>query len=554
MPAPGSVHRSAGHAARKVVTMAVLESHIDVRGAGFAENLRFHREEIALLQERLREAATGGRDAHIGRHRARGKWLVRERIDFIVDDGTPFLELSPLAAWGQYGNEVPGAGIVTGVGIVAGRPCMFIANDATVKGGSFFHETVKKHRRAQEVAWRLRLPCLYLVDCGGAFLPEQDRVFPDRDHFGNNFFQQCRMSQDGIPQLSAVFGGCTAGGAYIPALSDEVIMVRGNARIHLGGPSIVKIAINETVDGETLGGAEMHTRVSGVNDYLAEDEAQALALLRQVVDKLPPEPGALSLMPPLPPRPPRYDPAELDGIVPADPKQPYDAREIIARLLDGSEFHEFKPQWGETLVTGFGALHGQPVAVLANNGALVAEAALKGAHFIELANQRGVPLLFLHNIAGFMVGTEAERAGIAKHSANMVYAQSCARVPKLSLVVGGSYGAGNYGMCGRGFEPEFLFAWPSARVATMSADIASNVMTELARSNLRGPADEAHVAEVERQVREQYARQSDPYYATSRLWDDGLIQPSASRDVLGLALALAVRRSVPQTATPVYRM
>ncbi|RCX09410.1 acyl-CoA carboxylase subunit beta [Extensimonas vulgaris] len=534
--------------------MAVLESHIDVRGAAFAQNLRFHREEIARLRERLRAAATGGRDAHIRRHRARGKWLVRERINFIVDDGTPFLELSPLAAWGQYGNEVPGAGIVTGVGIVAGRPCMFIANDATVKGGSFFHETVKKHVRAQEIAQRLRLPCLYLVDCGGAYLPEQDRVFPDKDHFGNSFHRQCRMSQDGIPQLSAVFGGCTAGGAYIPALSDEVIMVRGNARIHLGGPSIVKIAINETVDGETLGGAEMHTRVSGVSDYLADDEAQALALLRQVVAKLPPEPGALALVPPLAPRPPRYDPAELDGIVPADPKQPYDAREIIARLLDGSEFHEFKPLWGETLVTGFGVLHGQPVAVLANNGALIAEASLKGAHFIELANQRGVPLLFLHNIAGFMVGSEAERAGIAKHSAKMVYAQSCARVPKLSLVVGGSYGAGNYGMCGRGFEPEFLFAWPSARVATMSADIASNVMTELARSNLRGPADEARVAEVERQVREQYARQSDPYYATSRLWDDGLIEPSASRDVLGLALALAMRRSVPQTATPVYRM
>ncbi|MGK2897499.1 MAG: carboxyl transferase domain-containing protein [Burkholderiaceae bacterium] len=531
--------------------MAVIASRFDARSAIGAAAAAHGQQQLQLLRERLALAATGGRDAHIQRHRARGKLLARERIDFAVDDGTAFLELSPLAAWGQYGNEVPAAGIVTGIGIVAGQPCMFIANDATVKGGSFFHETVKKHRRAQEIAWRLRLPCLYLVDCGGAFLPEQDRVFPDRDHFGNCFFQQCRMSQDGVPQISAVFGGCTAGGAYIPALSDEVVMVRGNARIHLGGPSIVKIAINETVDGETLGGAEMHTRVSGVNDHLAEDEPQALARLREIVASLPPAPLPA---PPLTPRPPLYDPAELDAIVPADAKQPYDAREIIARLVDGSELHEFKPDWGSTLVTGFGVIHGQPVGILANNGALLAEAALKGAHFIELANQRGVPLLFLQNIAGFMVGTEAECGGIAKHSANMVYAMACARVPKITLIVGGSYGAGNYGMCGRGFEPEFLFAWPSAKVATMSADIASNVMLELARSNLRGPADEVRLAETERAVREQYGRQSDPYYATSRLWDDGLIAPSASRNVLALALALATRRVLPKTATPVYRM
>jgi 3-methylcrotonyl-CoA carboxylase beta subunit len=529
--------------------MALIKSRF-VAGVDQASE-RHGRQQLSLLRERLAMVAVGGRDAHIERHRARGKLLARERIDFACDDGTAFLELSPLAAWGQYGNEVPAAGIVTGVGIVAGQPCMFIANDATVKGGSFFHETVKKHRRAQEIAWRLRLPVLYLVDCGGAFLPEQDRVFPDRDHFGNNFFQQCRMSQDGVPQISAVFGGCTAGGAYIPALSDEVIMVRGNARIHLGGPSIVKIAINETVDGETLGGAAMHTLVSGVNDHLADDEPQALALLREIVASLP---AAALPAPPLAPRPPLYDTAELDALVPADPKQPYDAREIIARLVDGSEWHEFKPDWGAQLVTGFGSIHGHPVGILGNNGALVAEAALKGTHFIELANQRGVPLLFLQNIAGFMVGSEAERAGIAKHSANMVYAVSCARVPKLTLIVGGSYGAGNYGMCGRGFEPEFLFAWPSAQVATMSADIASNVMLELARSNLRGPADEARLAETERAVREQYARQSDPYYATSRLWDDGLIAPSSSRDVLGLALALCARRPIRKTATPVYRM
>ena len=533
--------------------MTTLTSRIDARDAAYQDNLAHTGARVATLRERLAHARHGGRDAHISRHRARGKLLARERIDFLLDDGSPFLELSPLAAWDQYDNEVPGAGIVTGIGRVAGRPCMFIANDATVKGGSFFHETVKKHVRAQEIAERLRLPCLYLVDCGGAFLPEQDRVFPDKDHFGNSFFRQCRMSQAGIPQLSAVFGGCTAGGAYIPALSDEVIMVRGNARIHLGGPSIVKIAINEEVDGETLGGAEMHSRVSGVSDYLADDEAQALAQLRAIIAHLPPEPASM-LTPPLPPRPPLYDPAELNGVVPADPKQPYDAREIIARLVDASEFQEFKPLWGETLVAGFAALHGQPVAILANNGALLAESSLKGAHFIELANQRGVPLLFIQNIPGFMVGSEAERGGIAKHSAKMVYAMSCARVPKLTLIVGGSYGAGNYGMCGRGFEPEFLFAWPSANVATMSADIASNVMLELARASVRGAADPDHLATIERQVHEQYARQSDPYYATSRLWDDGLIEPATSREVLGLALALAARRAVPATATPVYRM
>jgi len=531
--------------------VSVIVSRVDVRGDTYSAALAHGRLQVQTLRERLAHVASGGRDAHIRRHRERGKMLARERIDFLVDDASAFLELSPLAAWGQYGNEVSGAGIVTGVGVIDGKACMLIANDATVKGGSFFHETVKKHRRAQEIAQRLRLPCLYLVDCGGAYLPEQDRVFPDRDHFGNLFFQQCRMSQDGISQISAVFGGCTAGGAYIPALSDEVVMVRGNARIHLGGPSIVKVAINEEVDGETLGGAEMHTRVSGVSDHLADNELQALAMLREIVVSLPVSPMQA---PPLVSRPPLYDPAELDGIVPIDTKQPYDAREIIARLVDGSELHEFKPLWGDTLITGFGAIHGYPIGILANNGALLAESALKGAHFIELANQRGVPLLFLQNIAGFMVGTQAERAGIAKHSAKMVYAMSCARVPKLSLVVGGSYGAGNYGMCGRGFEPEFLFTWPSARVATMSADIASNVMLELARTNLRGAADEARLAETERQVREQYARQSDPYYATSRLWDDGLIEPSASRDVLGLSLALAARREIPKTATPVYRM
>ena len=531
--------------------MAAITSRIDPAAPGFVENQRHFEALLAVLRERQAHAVSGGRDAHIARHRERGKLLARERIDFLTDDHAAFLELSPLAAWGQYDDEVPAAGIVTGIGMVCGVPCMIIANDATVKGGSFFHETVKKHVRAQEIAEENRLPCIYLVDCGGAFLPEQDRVFPDKDHFGNTFFRQCRMSQGGLPQLSAVFGGCTAGGAYIPALSDEVVMVRGNARIHLGGPSIVKVAINEEVDGETLGGADMHSRVSGVSDYLAETEHEALARLREIVAKFPPP---KSLVPLRPAVPPRYDPNEINGIVSRDPKLPYDAREIIARMVDASDFHEFKPLWGETMVCGFASIHGYPIGLLANNGALFSESSLKAAHFIELANQRDIPLLFLQNISGFMVGSVAERGGIAKNSAKMVYAQANARVPRFTVIVGGSYGAGNYGMCGRGFHPRFLFAWPNAQVATMSADIAANVMRELGLASLKGGTDPDKLAETERRVREQYARQSDPYYATSRLWDDGLIEPAQTRDVIGLGLALAARPSMPSVSSPVYRM
>ncbi len=531
--------------------MAAITSRIDSTASDFVENARHFDALIAALRDRQRDVVSGGRDAHIERHRQRGKLLARERIDFLTDDHSAFLELSPLAAWGQYDGEVPSAGIVTGIGMVCGVPCMIIANDATVKGGSFFHETVKKHVRAQEIAEEHRLPCIYLVDCGGAFLPEQDRVFPDKDHFGNTFYRQCRMSQSGLPQISAVFGGCTAGGAYIPALSDEVVMVRGNARIHLGGPSIVKVAINEEVDGETLGGADMHSRLSGVSDYLAENEHEALARLREIVGKFP---APSSLAPPRAAVAPRYDPIEINGIVSRDPKLPYDAREIIARLVDDSDFHEFKPLWGETMVCGFAFIHGYSVGILANNGALFSESSLKAAHFIELANQRDIPLLFLQNISGFMVGSVAERGGIAKHSAKMVYAQANARVPRFTVIVGGSYGAGNYGMCGRGFHPRFLFAWPNARIATMSADIAANVMLELGRASLKGGDDPDKLADTERRVREQYARQSDPYYATSRLWDDGLIEPAQTRDVIGLGLALAARASLPASSSPVYRM
>jgi 3-methylcrotonyl-CoA carboxylase beta subunit len=521
--------------------------------ARFKANQDYFEGLLADLRKALVHSIEGGGKVLVDRHHARGKMLARERIDLLVDPMTAFLELSPLAAWQLYDNEVPGAGVVTGIGVVQGVPCMVIANDATVKGGSFFHETVKKHVRAQEIAAENRLPCIYLVDCGGAYLPEQDRVFPDKGHFGTTFYNQCRMSASGLPQISAVFGGCTAGGAYIPALSDEVVMVKGQARIHLGGPSIVKAAINEDVDGETLGGAEMHTRVSGVSDYLAENEHEAIKKVRDVV-------GGLNWSRPChqttqPVRPPAYDPSEILGIIEKDPKVPYDVREVIARMADGSEFQEFKPGWGETLVAGTAHIHGYPVGIIGNNGPLFSESALKGAHFIELCDQRNIPILFLQNITGFMVGTEAERGGIAKHSAKLVYAVSCARVPRFTVIIGGSYGAGNYGMCGRGFNPRFLFAWPNSRIATMSPDVATTVLLELRRTSVkRDAASDAELAAVEQRTRAQFTEQSDPYYATARLWDDGIIEPAQTRDVMGLCLALAAAEPRATGALSVYRM
>ncbi|MFA6968184.1 acyl-CoA carboxylase subunit beta [Bosea sp. (in: a-proteobacteria)] len=507
---------------------------------------------IETLRERHARVAGGGGEKLRARHEARGKIMVRERIDLLLDPQAPFLELSPLAAWGLYGNAVPGAGIVTGIGIVRGRACMLIANDATVKGGSFFAETVRKHLRAQEIAGEHRLPCLYLVDCGGAFLPEQDRVFPDRDHFGGSFYNQCRMSAAGIPQISIVFGAATAGGAYIPALSDEAIMVKGTGRIHLGGPPIVKAAIQEIVDGETLGGAEMHTQISGVADHMVLTEMEGLAKLREIVGSL----GDTGMLaePPHAPVPPRLDPSELIDLVPTDLRRPFDVREVIARIVDDSAFNAFKPDYGATLVTGFARIHGHPVGIIANNGVLFSESAVKGAHFIELCDQRQIPLLFLQNITGFMVGTEAERGGIAKHSAKLVYAVSNARVPKYTVLIGGSYGAGNYGMCGRGFRPRFLFSWPNARIATMSPEVAANVVTELRRQSLKGAADEAAIAALDATTRAQFEEQSDPYYATARLWDDGIIEPGQTRDVLGLCLALAAGEPRDTSPRPVYRM
>jgi 3-methylcrotonyl-CoA carboxylase beta subunit len=532
--------------------MNVIESKIKPESTPFRSNLQQYDTLLAVLRERQAEAMRGGGESMVRRHRGRNKILVRERIDLLLDPLSPFLELSPLAAWGLYDNEVPCAGIVTGIGQIAGTACMLIANDATVKGGSFFRETVKKHVRAQEIANENRLPVIYLVDCGGAYLPQQDEVFPDKDHFGNTFYRQCQMSANGIPQIAAVFGGCTAGGAYIPALADEVVMVRGQARIHLGGPQIVKAAINEIVDGETLGGAEMHVRISGVADYLAENEAQALQRVRDIVANL--NRVAVPVTSVRPPRPPLHDPREIAGIVPLDLKQPYDIHEILARLVDGSEFQEFKPEYGATLVCGFAHWCGYPVGILANNGVLFSESAVKGAHFIELCNQRNIPMLFLQNISGFMVGTEAERGGIARHSAKLVYAMATARVPRFTVIVGGSFGAGNYGMCGRGFNPRFLFSWPNSRIATMSADVASTVLTELRRSSMKSEASSEELAQIERDTRAQFTTQSDPFYATARLWDDGIIEPAETREVIGLCLALAAAEAPAAAPSPVFRM
>lgn len=532
--------------------MSRISSNTDMQSSQFSANKTHNEGLLKTLRQRMMIGTVGGNEALRERHHQRGKLLVRDRIDRLVDPATPFLELSPLAAWGQYDNQVPAAGIVTGMGVVSGNPVIIIANDATVKGGSFFHETVKKHLRAQEIAAENRLPCVYLVDCGGAYLPEQDRVFPDRDHFGNSFHRQCKMSASGLPQISIVFGGCTAGGAYIPALSDQVIMVDGNARIHLGGPSIVKVAINEEVDGETLGGAAMHTRVSGVSDHLVANEEDALSLARKLVAEsniTRKFPDAAHVTPPV------YEASELSGIVSADPKIPYDVREIIARIVDDSRFSEFKPEWGESLVCGTAKIHGIAVGILGNNGALLSQSSLKAAHFITMCDQRNIPLLFLHNITGFMVGTDAERGGIAKNSAKMVYAQAVARVPKISVIVGGSYGAGNYGMCGRGFRPRFMFAWPSATLATMSADIASNVMLELRRTNVKAAAPtKEELSKIEKGVRDQYGEQSDPYYATSRVWDDGIIEPGQTRDIVGLCLSIAISTPEVDQHTPVFRM
>ncbi|CBL45560.1 Propionyl-CoA carboxylase [gamma proteobacterium HdN1] len=532
--------------------MSKIASTVAKNTETYQQNYAWHSALQTELRQRIARVVSGDRDHLIERHRKRGKLLPRERIDLLVDPCTPFLELSTLAAWEQYGGRVHSAGVVTGIGIVHGQFCMIVANDSTVKGGAYYPETVKKHIRAQEIAEQHRLPCIYLVDCGGAYLHEWDRVFPDKDHFGNIFFRQCNLSAQGLPQLAAVFGVSTAGAAYIPALSDEVVMVRGNATIHLGGPSIVKVAINEDISPEELGGAEMHTTVSGVSDYIAETEQEALARMRDIVAGL--NRKATCYQRTQPPREPAYPISELKGIVSKDFAQPYDIREVIARLVDSSDFQEFKPQWGTSLICGTAHIQGYPVGILGNNGPLFSDASVKGAHFISLCEQRNIPLLFLHNVPGFMVGKAAEQGGISKHSAKLVYAMSCAKVPRFSVVIGGSYGAGNYGMCGRGFQPNLMFAWPNSVVATMSADIGTNVVMELARTSISKKPTPESLAALDRETRAMYAEKSSAYYATSRIWDDGIIEPEQTRDVLGLCLAMAATLPPQDERCYVYRM
>jgi 3-methylcrotonyl-CoA carboxylase beta subunit len=529
------------------VDAPVLRSAVDPAGARFARNAAEHRALVADLREKLAAARRGGPERARARHVARGKLLPRERVDALLDPSSPFLELSPLAAHGLHGGEAPAAGIITGVGRVAGRECVVVANDATVKGGTYYPTTVKKHLRAQEVALHNRLPCLYLVDSGGAFLPMQDEVFPDREHFGRIFYNQARMSAAGIPQLAAVLGSCTAGGAYVPAMSDEAVIVRDRGTIFLGGPPLVRAATGEVVTAEELGGGDLHARVSGVADHLADDDAHAVAILRAAVATLgprAPRPWAVR-----PTEEPAVDPSELYGAVPTDPRVPYDVREVVARIVDGSRFHEFKALYGTTLVTGFAHVHGHPVGIVANNGVLFSESALKGAHFVELCDQRGVPLVFLQNISGFMVGREYEAGGIAKHGAKMVTAVATTRVPKLTVVVGGSFGAGNYSMCGRAYSPRFLFMWPNARISVMGGEQAATVLAAV-----RSPDDPTPEDEFRSRIRTQYETQGHPYYATARLWDDGVIDPAETRTVLGLALSVAANAPLAAPAPGVFRM
>jgi 3-methylcrotonyl-CoA carboxylase beta subunit len=532
-----------------------LTSRIDRTDAAFARNVAALDALVADLHRELSIARTGGPEAARRRHTERGKLLPRERVDALVDPGSPFLELSPMAAHGMYGDEVPGAGIITGVGLVEGHHCVIVVNDATVKGGTYHPITVKKHLRAQEVAMQNHLPCIYLVDSGGAFLPEQDAVFPDRDHFGRIFYNQAQMSRQGIPQIAAVLGSCTAGGAYVPAMSDEAVIVRNQGTIFLGGPPLVKAATGEVVSAEDLGGGELHSATSGVTDHLAENDHHALEIVRSIISTLPPSPAPPWAV--VEPDEPMLDPQQLHGVIPADDRTPYDVREVIGRLVDGSRFLEFKRLYGSTLVTGFAHIWGHPVGIIANNGVLFSESAMKGAHFIELCDQRSIPLLFLQNITGFMVGRDYEAGGIAKHGAKMVNAVATARVPKLTVVIGGSYGAGNYSMCGRAYSPRFLWMWPNSRISVMGGEQAASVLATVRRDQLEGagkewPAEDE--AEFRRPIREQYERQGHPYYSTARLWDDGIIEPCQTRMVLGLALGVVGQAPLDPVGYGVFRM
>jgi 3-methylcrotonyl-CoA carboxylase beta subunit len=534
--------------------MAKIASKIDIRSAEFTANDAAMRSLVADLRRLLERSARGGSEAARAKHVQAGKLLARERVDALLDAGSPFLELSPLAAQGVYDDDLPGAGIVTGIGKVSGRPCMIVANDPTVKGGTYYPLTVKKHLRAQEIAGENALPCIYLVESGGAFLPKQDEVFPDRDHFGRIFYNQARLSAQGIAQIAVVHGSCTAGGAYVPAMSDHAVIVRNQGRVFLGGPPLVRAATGEEIDAESLGGADVHCRRSGVTDYYAENDLHALAYARRAVARLkPPAQGLVSRGS----AEPAYDPAELYGIVQQSSRKPYDVREIIARLVDASWFDEFKALYGTTLVCGFADIHGMPVGILGNNGILFSESAVKGAHFIELCCREGIPLVFLQNISGFMVGEAAEAGGIAKDGAKLVTAVACAAVPKYTVIVGGSFGAGNYAMCGRAYGPRLLFQWPNARTSVMGGEQAASVLATIKRDALKRSGADLSEAEEERlkaPIRDQFERQGHPFYASARLWDDGVIDPADTRRALGLALAAARLQPVAATQFGIFRM
>jgi 3-methylcrotonyl-CoA carboxylase beta subunit len=535
--------------------MAILDAPADTRSLEFRANAALMRELTAELDQRRAEAALGGSAKARERHTARGKLLPRDRVLRLIDPGSPFLELSPLAANGMYEDAIHGAGLITGIGRVEGRECVIIANDATIKGGTYFPLTVKKHLRAQEIALENRLPCIYLVDSGGANLPRQTEVFPDREHFGRIFYNQANLSAAGIAQIAAVMGSCTAGGAYVPAMSDETVIVRNQGTIFLGGPPLVKAATGEIVSAEELGGADVHARRSGVVDHYAADDNHALAICRQIVANLNTMKRADVAL--AVPYDPLFDPAELDGLAPADPRKPFDIRAIIARLVDGSVLDEFKALYGATLVTGFAHIGGIPVGVVANDGILFSESALKGAHFIELCCQRRIPLLFLQNITGFMVGSRYEAGGIAKDGAKMVTAVACARVPKITVIVGGSHGAGNYSMCGRAYGPRFLFTWPNARISVMGGEQAASVLATVKRENMEaagGKWSQIEEEEFKQPIREQYELEGNPYYATARLWDDGIITPAETRRVLMLAFSATLNAPIPPTQFGVFRM
>jgi 3-methylcrotonyl-CoA carboxylase beta subunit len=535
--------------------MSILKTTADTRSDAFRENERLMRAAVADLRTKLGVIKQGGGAAARDKHVKRGKLLPRERIRVLLDVGSPFLELSQFAAWDMYGGEVPAAGIITGIGRVSGRECVIVCNDATVKGGTYYPMTVKKHIRAQAIARENNLPCIYLVDSGGANLPNQDDVFPDREHFGRIFYNQATLSGEGIPQIAVVMGSCTAGGAYVPAMSDESIIVKNQGTIFLGGPPLVKAAIGEVVTAEELGGADVHSRTSGVTDHYANDDTHALAIARRIVANLNKAKNLGVVV--RPPVEPLYDPEEFYGIVPQDLRKPYDVREVIARIVDGSELDEFKHLYGTTIVTGFARIWGYPVGIVANNGILFSESSLKAAHFIELCCQRGIPLVFLQNISGFMVGKKYEAGGIAKDGAKMVTAVSCARVPKFTVIIGGSFGAGNYGMCGRAFGPRFLWMWPNARLSVMGGEQAASVLATIRRDNFEAQGKTWSKDEEEafkQPLRDQFEHQGHPYYCSARLWDDGIIDPAETRMVLGLGLSAALNAPIEKTPFGVFRM